>query len=85
MWYNRKLAYKRAQSVYAELRHYLGDRLVKHVEVVYDNCGHEVAFDPRYDWWGKPNIPRTKKECTQFGLSKKECHSALKNKKGGAL
>ena len=85
MWYNKKLAYKRAKSVHKELRHYLGDSLVKKVDVVYDNCENEVKFDPRYDWWGKKNIPRTKKECTEFGISKKECNTLLNAKKGGEL
>ncbi len=85
MWYNKKLAYKRAASVYKELKHQLGDQLIKQVDVIYDNCEKEVKFNPRYDWWGKPNIPRTKKECTEFGISIKECHRLLNAKKGGAL
>jgi hypothetical protein len=85
MWYNKKLAYKRAQSVYKELRHLLGDTLIDKVDVIYDNCEKEVKFNPKYDWWGKPNIPRTKKECTAFGLSKKDCHTLLQKRQGGAL
>jgi protocatechuate 3,4-dioxygenase beta subunit len=85
VWYNKKLAYKRAQSVYRELRHQLGDKLIKEVDVIYDNCEREVTFDPRYDWWGKPNAPRSKKECTEFGISKKDCHTLLKKKQGGVL
>ena len=85
MWYNKKLAYKRAQSVYKELRHQLGDKLIKNVDVIYDNCQKEVIFNPRYDWWGKPNVPHSKKECTQFGITQKECHRLLQQPKGGAL
>jgi len=85
IWYNKKLAYKRAQSVYKELKQQLGDEMIGNVEVIYDNCDTEVRFDPRYDWWGKPNIPRTKKECTQFGLSKKRCNTLLNRSQGGAL
>ena len=85
IWYNKKLAYKRAKSVYDELKHILGDKLIDKVDVIYDSCGKEMKFDPRYDWWGKRNIPRTKKECTRFGISKKECNRVLKSKKGGAL
>ncbi len=85
IWYNKKLAYKRAQSVYKELRHQLGDAMMGKVEVIYDNCEKEVSFDPRYDWWGKANIPRTKKECTEFGISKKRCKTLLDANKGGAL
>jgi uncharacterized repeat protein (TIGR01451 family) len=84
MWYNKKLAYKRAKSVYDELKHRLGDSLMDSVEVIYNNCKKEVKFDPKYDWWGKPNAPKTKKECTQFGISK-GCNKVLKNNKGGAL
>ncbi len=85
IWYNKKLAYKRAQSVYKELRAQLGDAMMGKVEVIYDNCDKEVSFDPRYDWWGKPNIPRTKKECTEFGISKKRCNRLLAANRGGAL
>ena len=85
VWYNKKLAYKRAQSVYRELKHCLGDEQIGKVEVTYFDCDKEVKFDPKYDWWGKPNIPRTKKKCTQFGLTKKECAKALKRKEGDAL
>ncbi len=84
MWYNKKLAYKRAQSVYRELKHYLGDELIDQAKVIYKSCNKEVKFDPKYDWWGKPNIPRTKKECTEFGFKKRDCQRVLKNKKGGA-
>ena len=85
MWYNKKLAYKRAQSVYKELRHRLGDSLMENVDVIYDNCSKEVKFDPRYDWWGKKNIPRSKKECTRFGISNKDCQRLLSTPKGGVL
>ncbi len=84
VWYNKKLAYKRAQSVYRELKHCLGDKKIGSVDVTYLDCNKEVKFDPRYDWWGKPNIPRTKKECTKFGLTKKECAKTLKKEEGGA-
>ncbi len=85
IWYNKKLAYKRAQSVYTELKHQLGDKMIQNVEVIYDNCEREVTFNPKYDWWGKPNIPRTKKECTKFGITKKDCNRLLSHKRGGAL
>lgn len=85
IWYNKKLAYKRAQSVYKELKQQLGDEMIGNVEVIYDNCESEVRFDPRYDWWGKPNAPKTKKECTQFGISKKHCNTLLNRSQGGAL
>ncbi len=85
VWYNKKLAYKRAQSVYEELRHYLGEELIDKAEVIYDSCGKEMKFNPRYDWWGEKNIPRTKKECTRFGITKEECKSVLQKNKGGAL
>jgi len=84
IWYNKKLAYKRAKSVYDELKNQLGDSLIDKVDVIYNNCNSEVKFDPRYDWWGKPNAPKTKKECTKFG-NKKDCNTVLKNSKGGAL
>jgi hypothetical protein len=54
------------------------------VEVIYNNCKKEVKFDPKYDWWGKPNAPKTKKECTKFGENK-GCNKVLKDNKGGAL
>ncbi len=85
IWYNKKLAYKRAKSVYNELKQQLGDELMDKVDIIYDNCETEVKFNPKYDWWGKPNIPRTKKECTQFGLNKEDCSTILNSKKGGAL
>jgi uncharacterized repeat protein (TIGR01451 family) len=84
MWYNKKLAYKRAKSVYDELKHRLGNSLIDNVEVIYNNCKKEVRFDPKYDWWGKPNAPKTKKECTKFGENK-GCNKVLKDDKGGAL
>ncbi len=84
MWYNKKLAYKRAQSVYKELKHRLGDAMIDKVEVIYNNCSNEVKFNPLYDWWGKPNAPRTPKECTRFGIKMKDCHRLLQQHKGGA-
>jgi uncharacterized repeat protein (TIGR01451 family) len=84
IWYNKKLAYKRAESVYNELKNQLGDSLIDKVEVIYSNCDKEVKFDPRYDWWGKPNAPKTKKECTELG-NKKDCKTGLNSLKGGAL
>ncbi len=84
LWYNKKLAYKRAKSVYRELQHYLG-KSIKIVDVIYDDCGKEVTFNPKYDWWGKPNIPRSKKECSEFGIAKKDCQRLLERKKGGNL
>jgi len=83
MWYNKKLAYKRAQSVFIELRHLLGDALMEDVEVVYHNCQKEVKFNPLYDWWGKPNAPKTKKECTKFGILQKDCNRLLSKGQGG--
>ncbi len=82
-WYNKKLAYKRAQSVYVALKCYLNDTQMRKVSVIYDDANREVKFNPKYDWWGKPNIPRTKKECTKLGLSHKDCRDAL-NREGGA-
>jgi hypothetical protein len=85
LWYNKKLAYKRALSVYKELKHILGDSLIEKVDVIYNNCQKEVKFNPLYDWWGKPNAPKTKKECAEFGILKKDCNRVLKQNKGGAL
>jgi uncharacterized repeat protein (TIGR01451 family) len=85
LWYNKKLAYKRAKSVYEELKHILGDSLIDRVDVIYNDCQKEVKFDPRYDWWGKPYVPRTKKECSKFGVVKKDCKRGSKGSKGGAL
>ena len=82
-WYNKKLAYKRAQSVYVALKCHLNDTQMQKVSVIYDDVDKEVKFNPKYDWWGKPNIPRTKKECTKLGLSNKACRDALK-REGGA-
>ncbi len=66
-WYNTKLAKRRAQTVYKELRYRIGKDLMKRVKITYlDKCG-EVWFDPKYDWWGKPNPPRLPKECTVLG------------------
>jgi len=67
IWYNKKLAYKRASSVYCELENILGKDKMKRIDVVYNNCDKEIKFNPRYDWWGKPNAPKTKKECTKLG------------------
>ncbi len=82
-WYNKKLAYKRAQSVYVALKYHLNDDEMEKVSVIYDDANREVKFNPKYDWWGKPNIPRTKKECTKLGLSNRACRDAL-NREGGA-
>ncbi len=84
MWYNKKLAYKRARSVFIELKHLLGEEKMKDVEVVYNNCNKEVKFNPLYDWWGKPNAPKTKKECTKFGILQKDCNRLIAQTKGGA-
>ncbi len=84
MWYNKKLAYKRALSVYKELKYRLGDEMIDKVDVIYNSCDKEVKFNPLYDWWGKPNIPRTPKECTRFGIKQKDCHTLLNQHRGGA-
>ena len=83
VWYNKKLAYKRAQSVYVALKCHLDDDQMEKISVIYDDADREVKFNPKYDWWGKPNIPRTKKECTKLGLSHKNCKNSLE-KQGGA-
>ncbi len=81
-WYNKKLAYKRAQSVYVALKSYLNDNQMEKISVIYDDVDREVKFNPKYDWWGKPNIPRTKKECTKLGLSHKDCSDVLRRDRG---
>ena len=76
-WYNTKLAKRRAETVYKELRHRLGKDLIRKVKITYqDKCG-EVWFNPKYDWWGKPNPPRLPKKCTVLGT---ECEKT----RGGA-
>ncbi len=73
--YNTALARRRAETLYKELRHRIGAPLMRHVSIIYDASCKEIPFNPKYDWWGKPNPPRRPHECSAFGTP---CH-----KKGG--